>query len=256
MQKTFTVSGHTLSAHVEPKLQRFWDLLGTGRWEPATFEIFKKYIRPGAIVADIGAWIGPTALFAAHIAETVHAFEPDHAAFAALKKNIDLNPGLADRIILHNAALTNFDGTITMVSPGQAGMSESSTMRNHGDTSFNAKALDAKRVFAEELNDVEFIKMDIEGGEYDTIPAMADFIYNRNPIILLSLHPDRLGRDMNERQRKDYIRARTAAILQTFRGYGAAFRISPQGISPAPDIKRFLHGNTYVDPGDNLLLIP
>lgn len=256
MQKTFTVSGRSFAAHVEPKLEKFWNLLAANRWEPATFQVFEKHIRPGSTVADVGAWIGPTALFAAHIAGTVHAFEPDHTAFKALEANLALNPELARNIELHRAALTDFDGTVSMTSPGQAGMSESSTLLDHGDTTFEVPAVDAARLFADELNAVEFVKMDIEGGEYETIPAMGDFITDRKPTVLLSLHPHNLGLDLNDEQRNDYVRAKTATILHAFRGYDAAFRVTAREIIPAPDVRRFLHSGGYADPGDCLLLLP
>lgn len=40
-----------------------------------------------------------------------------------------------------------------------------------------------------ELDDVSFVKIDVEGSERDIIPAMADFLRSKRPTMLLSIHP-------------------------------------------------------------------
>lgn len=55
-------------------------------WEITTFEVFDKYLDKDKYYIDIGAWIGPTVLYAAQKTKRVIAFEPDNIAFNALKK--------------------------------------------------------------------------------------------------------------------------------------------------------------------------
>jgi len=56
----------------------FWKLYKD--WEVETFRVFQHFV-PGKVVLDIGAWIGPTALWAAGDAEAVVCLEPTQKAF-------------------------------------------------------------------------------------------------------------------------------------------------------------------------------
>ncbi|WP_147822030.1 FkbM family methyltransferase [Salidesulfovibrio onnuriiensis] len=256
MKKVFHVGRFSFRAHVRERLARFWDLVEQGRWEPATFEAFERYIRPGCAFADIGAWIGSTALFAAHIASEVHAFEPDPAAFATLTANLDLNPELAPRIRAINAAVADFEGELPMAAPGRQGMSETSSLLAGAGETFTAPALDAAKLFANGLSHVEFVKMDIEGGEYATIPAMKQFLEDRKPVVLLSLHPRNLGIGLAEAERTSLVEHKTTAVLDAFRGYGRVQTVTSREILPAPAVERYFEKGEYADAGESLLFLP
>ncbi len=76
-------------------------------WEPATFEAFHKLITPDTTVIDIGAWIGPTVLFAAHLAKRVIAVECDPHAMFELSQNVLQNPHLSPRISLTSLCISD-----------------------------------------------------------------------------------------------------------------------------------------------------
>ena len=42
----------------------------TGTWEPELLDALERLISPGDAILDIGAWVGPTSLFAASSART------------------------------------------------------------------------------------------------------------------------------------------------------------------------------------------
>merc|ERR1711933_668623 len=44
-----------------------------------------------------------------------------------------------------------------------------------------------------ELEDVAFVKMDVEGHEKVLVSALADFFKRKRPVVLVSLHPDVIG---------------------------------------------------------------
>lgn len=256
MKKEFHVGQFSFRAHIEERLTKFWNLVEKGRWEPATFEVFQRHIRPGCAYADIGAWIGPTALFVANIAGEVHAFEPDPAAYKSLTANLKLNPELASRIKAVNAAVADFTGTLAMAAPGDPGMSETSSLLvNEGDA-FEASALDAARLFGGELNHVEFVKMDIEGGEYATIPAMKDYLESRKPVVLLSLHPQNLGHGLPEAERAMLVEQSTRKVLNVFKGYDSVQAVTNKQILPAPAVEAYFEKGKYSDVGDSLLFLP
>lgn len=256
MIKEFHVGRFSFKARVQKRLARFWNLVEQGRWEPATFEVFEKHLRPGRACADIGAWIGPTALFAAHIAGEVHAFEPDPAAFDELTANLELNPELGRRITAVNAAVADFQGVLPMAAPGEPGMSETSSLLAGKGETFEAPALDAAELFADKLNHVEFVKMDIEGGEYATIPAMKEYLEKKTPVVLLSLHPQNLGRGLPEADKALLVEQKTTAVLDCFREYAKVQAVTNREILPAPAVEKYFASGAYSDVGDSLLFLP
>ena len=66
----------------------------TRTWEPGTLVLMDKLIDQDTVYIGFGAWIGPTALFAAARAKSVHIFEPDPYCFPDLMANLLLNPQL------------------------------------------------------------------------------------------------------------------------------------------------------------------
>ena len=50
----------------------FWRRVGSGLWEPQTFEVFERFLRPDRSYVDIGAWIGPTVLYGAMLSRRAH----------------------------------------------------------------------------------------------------------------------------------------------------------------------------------------
>ena len=65
-----------------------------GSFEPRTVAVFKKYVKPGMTVLDIGAQKGHHTLQLAKLVGKegkVIAFEPDPEMFALLKENMALN---------------------------------------------------------------------------------------------------------------------------------------------------------------------
>src|SRR6185295_3331065 len=65
----------------------FWGEWERGTWEPGTREAIESHVTPGSTYVDIGAWIGPTVLWAAPIAARVLALEPDPVAYLLLVEN-------------------------------------------------------------------------------------------------------------------------------------------------------------------------
>ena len=81
-----------------------------GSFEPRTLRLYRKIIKPGQTVLDIGANVGSHTLpFAKLVGNSgrVVAFEPTAFAYGKLVVNIALNPELSQRIIPRPAMLVN-----------------------------------------------------------------------------------------------------------------------------------------------------
>jgi FkbM family methyltransferase len=168
--------------------REFWDAYASGRWEPETFALFDRYLDKNTVHVDVGAWIGPTVLYAATRARQVIGFEPDPVAFASLQASVSANPNLAS-IEVHQVAIAAARGELRLGAHTTPGDSMSSALFAGNANSWT--------VPARRLDEFEnrwpagapvFLKIDIEGGEYTLLPALADFVRRHRPTIYLSLH--------------------------------------------------------------------
>lgn len=168
----------------------FWDRVEAGAWEPGTLAALDRLVGPGTTLLDIGAWVGPVSLYAAARGAGVIAFEPDPAALAGLAANLAANPDLAGRIRVIEGALSAEAGSVRLGARRKPGDSMSSVLLGLSPTWWEARA-----VTPGELDGIVgpaadlVVKIDIEGGEYGLLPALAPFLDRRRPAVLLSLHP-------------------------------------------------------------------
>lgn len=89
------------------------DLLVKGVYEPKTTSLFKKVIREGDIVVDVGAHIGYYTLLASRlVGDTgkVYAFEPEPRNYDLLLKNLELNN--VKNVVAIKKAVSNKKGTL------------------------------------------------------------------------------------------------------------------------------------------------
>ena len=176
----------------------FWSRVASGAWEPETFALMDRILREGSRFVDIGAWIGPTTLYAAARGATVDAYECDPIALQSLTTNIALNPPLSERIAVHPVALGDASRTARVFS-GQLGNSETSIYREHereGTVNDCADTVlvpmrDAAEVFRERqyaASESTLIKIDVEGAEFLIVPRLADIIGSSRAVWYVSFH--------------------------------------------------------------------
>lgn len=150
-------------------------------WEIGTFNVFQHFARD-KVVLDIGAWIGPTALWAGHVAKHVVALEPTTTAFGEFAANLAANPELKGKVELVNAALDAQDRTATMSNAG-----------NSVDriSLIDVRAVTISTLLKEHprLRETGFVKIDTEGYERVIVPALESFFKEKTPVAYVSLHP-------------------------------------------------------------------
>jgi FkbM family methyltransferase len=168
----------------------FWNQVSSGAWESGTFAIFDRFLDREHSYIDIGAWIGPTLLYGCQLAKAAYGLEPDPLAYAELKQNIGLNKPIADNVRLFNACIAPQSGEVTLGSRGEGGDSTSSLLFARKKTHWTVAAFSfVDFVQQHGIDDCNFIKMDIEGGEYQLLPTMVDYLRAHRPTVHLSLHP-------------------------------------------------------------------
>jgi FkbM family methyltransferase len=143
-------------------------LMLDGYWEMWLTEVIAERVKPGMIVADIGANLGYyTLLMAELVGPTglVHAFEPNPRMAERLRMSLEVN-GLADHVKLHNIALGEDEGhALTFVvpphEPKNAYVIPYDGTLPEGGTMLHAQRLDS----ADDWSRLQLAKIDVEGAE-------------------------------------------------------------------------------------------
>jgi len=169
----------------------FWPGFANGTWEPETFKIFDQFLDPERNFVDIGAWIGPTSLYAARKAKQVFAFEPDQVAFQHLEMNLRLNQ--IKNVVAYPVAVSNEWKQIPFGPKTTFG--DSMTSELWGSDTWNpVPAVSLESVLGVNPN---FIKIDIEGGEKVIFggSTIREALALVKPTIHLSLHTPWFAQD-------------------------------------------------------------
>jgi FkbM family methyltransferase len=174
---------------------RYWQLIAQGQWEPQTFRIFERFLDHNSSYIDLGAFIGPTLLYGCQIAKRAYAIEADPIAFRELKANVDLNRHVTGNVHLSEVCIARHSGIVSIGSCGQGGDSVSSLLFGNRKTHWTVPARSFDDYVRENaVTDCNFIKIDIEGGEYQVLPTMFGYLKQNKPTLHLSLHPCHLGK--------------------------------------------------------------
>jgi len=167
-------------------------------WEPETFNVFHK-LATDKVVLDIGAWVGPTALWLANAGKKVFALEPTQTAFAEMCSNYKVNPHLKDKLVAVNAALDSHDRVTEMTNRGNSAdalVEEGHNMNASSGLTIATEKINVQTLTIEsleqrypEISEAAFVKMDTEGYERVLVPAMENFFKAKKPNAYISLHP-------------------------------------------------------------------
>lgn len=161
----------------------FWEQYADGRWEPSTFQVLDRFLHPDDIYFDIGAWVGPTVLYAASRCRTVIALEPDPVALECLHVNIQAN-ALGNVTVLP-AALAPWTGGATLFPRDGWGSSMSSLIGSGDGLEVATYSIDD---LIRGFGRPGLVKMDIEGGEAIVLPEVAARCVEMACPLLVSLH--------------------------------------------------------------------
>lgn len=145
--------------------------LGLGDFEEQAFAL--HLLRPGDLLADVGANVGVWTVLAAARGARVEAFEPVASAHARLVENVALNP-FADQVRVHEAAVGETEGSLLMTTALDAG----NHVVNESDETDGAGPLVRVPVVTlddalGEAEDLRLIKLDVEGWEVHVVRGAA-----------------------------------------------------------------------------------
>ena len=169
-----------------------------GTYEPDVTRVVRHLAGPGQVWLDVGANAGfYTVLLSRLLGPTgsVHAFEPNPAMAARLRRSLALNG--ADNVTLHELAVSDATGTATLFVPRPgAGGEEVDGGSGRGSLIRQTDVADAEAVEVPQvrLDDVlsalpgrvDCMKIDVEGFELAAFRGMAATLADRPPRVILS----------------------------------------------------------------------
>jgi len=160
-------------------------LYNRGVYEEGTLWCFKKILKKGDVVLDVGANIGLTTIRASKLIGEggyVYAIEAMPSTFEILNFNTQLNK--LSNVSCFNIALADYVGKTDIfhnldINRGAASIYSES---KQGGVEVDITTLD-QFVINNELKTVDFIKIDIEGAEYPMLIGGSNFFNKNKPII-------------------------------------------------------------------------
>jgi len=159
-------------------------------YEPHMVELYETLIGPDDTVLDVGANIGLTAILFSRIAKKVVCFEPSPSTFDYLQRN--LQKAQADNVRLFNIGLgrRKEETTITFSKNNRSGGFVSDMFNIEQDHVTERIIIDTldNVLAANNIAKVDFIKIDVEGFEYEVIQGATNTLKSSNPVIVLEMN--------------------------------------------------------------------
>jgi len=170
-----------------------------GGFEPVTLNLYKKLVKPGNTVLDIGANIGSHTLPLARLVGDhgqVIAFEPTRFAIEKMASNIALNKDIATRISVRQDMLVANEQDILekeIYSSWPLFGHEKNIHEEHrgklmGTEGAVAVTLD-KVISQMGITRIDLIKLDVDGHEYSVLAGGKTTLSTYRPTIVMELAP-------------------------------------------------------------------
>jgi len=211
-----------------------------GRFDAATVRAYRRLLKPGDNVLDIGANIGAHTLhFARCVVPSgrVVAVEPTEYAYDKLVRLLAANRPLSDVVVTRQVMLTNRTGAELPDELYSSWSVEGNDGGRHavhlgiGKTTRGARAIALDDlVVAEGLKRIDLVKLDVDGWEMDVLSGARQTLDELKPTLVFELAPYVLEERGHSGQ----------ALLDELASHG--YRFSDLGGKPVTDVKRLLEG--------------
>lgn len=171
-------------------------LLLDGFWEAWVTNVFRKVVREGMTVVDIGANIGYYTLMAAALVGNggmVYSFEPNPTLFPSLTRNVHMNWFFHNVALIQKAAFEKrckIDFFMRRDYPGNSSIGAvSQDHLDHlldGQTKVEVEAISLDDYFVDSSRPIDVIKIDVEGAEPFVFRGMKNLLLRNPSITILS----------------------------------------------------------------------
>ncbi len=192
----FLTGGRGILRTINEEKIRFparWSRYYEADYEPVTFNFLRDNLSEGSVYLDCGGHIGLFAVVGARfVGETgrVFSFEPTPLSRSVLKEIVQLN-NYQNIVDVRAEAVSDSSGTATFFDTGAEISNANSLLKTDkkgGSLEVKTVSLD-DFVKAQKLQQVDCIKIDVEGSEMDALLGAKQVIETHRPVISLGLHP-------------------------------------------------------------------
>lgn len=164
-------------------------------YEEESIMQMRKSVKKGDVVLDIGAQLGLMTKFFSDqvgVGGKVYAFEPTPSTFDLLCKTIEINNISKIATPIKKAVTDRVGEGVFNVSDTEASPANSLSNYERIETKGIKVYLTSVDVFVKEnnLDKIDFIKIDAEGAEYSVLKGAKETIAAHHPKILLAMHPE------------------------------------------------------------------
>ena len=164
-------------------------------YEPIETELFKKEIKDGDIVVDIGANIGYFTLLMAKLVGIngkIISFEPEPSNFTLLNKNVIINN--YQNVTLEKKGISDYNGRCKFfLSTDAPGMHSLHKIDSKGEE-INIDVIKLDEYFNTTglIDKISLIKIDVEGAELQVLNGMKTILKNKKLKLLIEFIPKHL----------------------------------------------------------------
>lgn len=150
-------------------------------WDRNDYHLLTSAVAGGTVV-DLGANIGAFTVLAAKLgAAVVHAYEPHPDNRVCLEANVAAN-GVTGRVVVHDQAVTDKPGKVWLAGAGCGARTVGGD-----DSGLRVEAVGLNQILAE-LEEVAFLKIDVEGAEYQILDGVDIDLLRRVAMIAGEFH--------------------------------------------------------------------
>src|SRR3972149_4029388 len=163
-------------------------LLEWGVYEKYETALFKRLVKKGMVVVDIGANIGYYTLLAAHLvgdAGKVFAFEPDPYNFSLLCKNIEVN-GYRNVIPVRKAVFSKSGKMELFLDKSNLGGHSLSEANVDTGASITVEVTSLDDYFRNTDYKIDVIKMDVQGLEMEVLEGMTNTLNQNDALKIIT----------------------------------------------------------------------
>ncbi len=156
-------------------------IVKNGIFEYPLIDWCEQFLTKDGVFIDIGAHMGTYSIILSKKCKQVYAFEAQKSTFDCLNIGISLNNCFNIEPI--NIALSSEEGTVTLhhVSEDGGGSTiKSDILECSGQTILEEETVEMRTLDSFHLENVEFLKIDVEGAELDVIKGAVETLVNNN----------------------------------------------------------------------------
>ena len=171
--------------------------------EPHETALFRRVLRRGDVVLDVGAHVGYFTILAGSLVGRegqVHAFEPVPSNFSALEMNVARNS--MRHVLLNRVAVSGGNGVMTLgLHPDRLlGTGHASAMYSKGgsELAVTVPAVTLDDYIEDHVRDsrIRLVKLDVEGLEASALAGFHRTLASRPPdVLVVEINPDMLSRN-------------------------------------------------------------